>query len=116
AQNLIGDVEGRDILIMDDEIDTGGTILSATDIVLSHGARSVSVACVHPILSGNAVQRICGSGKIEELLVTDSIPIGPEKMDDRITVLSIAPLFSEAISRIHSGQSVGALFSQKSPA
>jgi ribose-phosphate pyrophosphokinase len=116
AQNLIGDVEDRDVLIMDDEIDTGGTIISATDIVLAHGARTVSVACVHPILSGSAVQRICSSGKIEELVVTDSIPIGPEKMHERITVLPLAPLFSEAISRIHSGQSVGALFAQKSPA
>ena len=114
AQNLIGDVDGRDILIMDDEIDTGGTIMSAADIALSHGARSISVACVHPILSGNAVQRICGSGTIEELLVTDTIPIAPEKMHEKITVLSLAPLFSEAISRIHSGHSVGALFSQKS--
>ncbi len=114
AQNLIGDVDGRDVLIMDDEIDTGGTIISAADIALSHGARSISVACVHPILSGGAVARICDSGKIEELLVTDTIPIGPEKMHDKITVLSLAPLFSEAISRIHSGHSVGALFSQKS--
>jgi ribose-phosphate pyrophosphokinase len=114
AQNLIGDVDGRDVLIMDDEIDTGGTIVSAADIALAHGARSISVACVHPILSGNAVQRICGSGNVEELLVTDTIPIAPEKMHEKITVLSLAPLFSEAMSRIHSGHSVGALFSQKS--
>ena len=114
AQSMIGDVEDRDVLIMDDEIDTGGTIMSATDIALAHGARTVAVACVHPILSGSAVQRICGSDKIEELLVTDTIPIGPEKMHEKITVLSLAPLFSEAISRIHSGHSVGALFSQKS--
>ena len=113
AQNLIGEVEGRDILIMDDEIDTGGTIISAAEIALSHGARSISVACVHPILSGSAVERICGSGKIEELLVTDSIPIAPEKMHEKITVLSLASLFSEAISRIHSGHSVGALFAPK---
>jgi ribose-phosphate pyrophosphokinase len=114
AQDMIGDVDGRDVLIMDDEIDTGGTIVSASDIALMHGARSVRVACVHPILSGRAVERICGSDQIEELLVTDTIPIAAEKMNDKITVLSVAPLFSEAISRIHSGHSVGALFSQKS--
>lgn len=114
AQNLIGEVEGRDILIMDDEIDTGGTILSAADIALSHGARSIRVACVHPILSGTAVQRLCGTDIIEELVVTDTIPIPPEKMHDKITVLHLAGLFSEAMSRIHSGHSVGALFSQKS--
>ena len=114
AQNMIGDVDGRDVLIMDDEIDTGGTIISAADIALAHGARTISVACVHPILSGNAVERICGSSKIEELLVTDTIPISPAKMHEKITVLALAPLFSEAMSRIHSGHSVGALFSQKS--
>ena len=114
AQQMIGDVEGRDVLIMDDEIDTGGTIVSAADIALSHGARSVSVAAVHPILSGSAVQRICGSDSIRELVVTDSIPIAPEKMHEKITVLGLAGLFSEAMSRIHSGHSVGALFSQKS--
>jgi ribose-phosphate pyrophosphokinase len=114
AQQMIGDVEGRDVLIMDDEIDTGGTIVSAADIALAHGANSVSVAAVHPILSGSAVQRICGSDSIQELVVTDTIPIAPEKMHDKITVLRLAPLFSEAMSRIHSGHSVGALFSQKS--
>ena len=114
AQNLIGEVEGRDVLIMDDEIDTGGTIMSAAGIALSHGARSVQVACVHPILSGNAVQRLCDSDVIQELVITDTIPLPSEKMHDKITVLHLAGLFSEAISRIHSGHSVGALFSQKS--
>ena len=110
AQTLIGDVEGRNVLILDDEIDTGGTIMAAAEIALERGAKSVTVACVHPILSGNAVERICGSD-IEELVVTDTIPLPPEKQHPKITVLSIAPLLGEAITRIHSGRSVGELFS-----
>jgi ribose-phosphate pyrophosphokinase len=111
AQNLIGDVDGRDIFIIDDEIDTGGTIMSAAQIALSHGARSITVACIHPILSGTAVERLCGSDTIDELVVTDTIPLSPEKQHRKITVLPLSPLFGEAIARIHSGRSVGELFS-----
>jgi ribose-phosphate pyrophosphokinase len=109
AQALIGDVEDRDVLIVDDEIDTGGTILAAAGITKSHGARSVTVACTHPILSGSAVDRICSS-EVEELVITDTIPLPPEKHRDKITNLSVAPLLGEAISRISSGRSVGELF------
>jgi ribose-phosphate pyrophosphokinase len=112
AQNLIGEVAGRNVLIIDDEIDTGGTIRSAADIALSRGALSVTVACIHPILSGKAVERLCGSDSIEELVVTDTIPLGPDKQHPKITVLPLSPLFGEAISRIHSGRSVGELFSE----
>ena len=112
AQNLIGEVEGRNVLIIDDEIDTGGTIRSAADIALSRGALSVTVACIHPILSGKAVERLCGSDSIEELVVTDTIPLGPDKQHPKITVLPLSPLFGEAISRIHSGRSVGELFGE----
>ena len=109
ALSLIGEVKGRHVLIADDEIDTGGTILAAAKIALDRGAKSVTAACVHPILSGNAVQRICGSD-IEELVVTDTIPLPPEKHDPKITVLTVAPMVGEAITRIHTGQSVGELF------
>jgi ribose-phosphate pyrophosphokinase len=111
AQNLIGEVADRDIFIIDDEIDTGGTILSAASIALSRGARSVTAACVHAILSGNAAERICGSDAIEELVVTDTIPLQDGQLHPKITTLSVAPLLGEAISRIHSGRSVGELFS-----
>ncbi|HLF71818.1 MAG TPA: ribose-phosphate pyrophosphokinase [Dehalococcoidia bacterium] len=111
AQNLIGEVKDRHVYIIDDEIDTGGTIMSAAEIALSKGARSVTVACVHPILSGTAVQRICGSDDVEELVITDTIPLRDGNTHPKITVLSIAPLLGEAIKRINSGQSVGALFS-----
>ncbi len=111
AQALIGDVRGCNVLIVDDEIDTGGTIMSAAEIALQNGALSVRVACIHPILARNAVERICGSDMIEEMVCTDTIPLPPEKQHPKITVLSVAPLLGEAISRIHSGRSVGELFS-----
>jgi len=111
AQALIGDVRGRNVLIVDDEIDTGGTIMSAADIALQNGALSVRAACIHPILAKNAVSRLCGNDIIEELVCTDTIPLSPEKRHPKITVLSIAPLLGEAITRIHSGRSVGELFS-----
>ena len=109
AQALIGDVEGRHVIVIDDEIDTGGTIMAAATTALSHGARSVSVACVHPILSGNAVDRLCSSD-IEELVVTDTIPLPVSKMHPKVRILSIAPLLGDAISRISTGLSVGELF------
>ncbi len=109
ALALIGEVADRHVLIADDEIDTGGTLLSAASVALDRGAKSVTAACVHPILSGGAAQKICGS-EIEELVVTDTIPIPESKRDPKMTVLPIAPLIGEAITRIHTGSSVGELF------
>ncbi|HXK33289.1 MAG TPA: ribose-phosphate pyrophosphokinase [Dehalococcoidia bacterium] len=107
---LIGDVRGRHVIIPDDEILTGGTIVAAARIARENGAKSVTAACVHPILADRAVEKICDDGLIEELVVTDTIPLPPHKQRDKITVLSVAPLLGEAITRIHTGQSVGALF------
>jgi ribose-phosphate pyrophosphokinase len=107
---LIGDVEGRHVIIPDDEILTGGTIVAAARIARENGAKSVTAACVHPILSERAVERICDDGLIEELVVTNTIPLPPHKQRDKITVLDVAPLLGEAITRIHTGQSVGELF------
>ena len=109
ASTLIGEVKDRNVLIMDDEIDTGGTIMAAANIAFERGARSVTVACVHPILSRNAVQRICESD-IDELVVTDTIPLPAEKHHEKITPLTLAPLLGEAITRTSSGRSVGELF------
>jgi len=107
ANALIGDVDGYDVIIPDDEILTGGTILAAAQIAFERGARSVTAACVHPILSGRSVEKICGSD-IRELVVTDTIPLG-DKAHDKITVLSVATLLGDAITRIHTGQSIGEL-------
>jgi ribose-phosphate pyrophosphokinase len=107
---LIGEVRGRHVIIPDDEILTGGTIVSAARIARDNGAKSVTAACVHPILSDNAVAKICDGDLIEELVVTDTVPLPGVKCHDKITVLTVAPMLGDAITRIHTGQSVGALF------
>jgi len=111
AVNIIGEVKGRIALIVDDEVDTAGTLVATAEIVLRHGAREVYACCTHPVLSGPAVQRL-ERAPIRELVVTDTIPVPPEKRLPNITVLSVAPLLGEAIRRIHTGQSVGALFDE----
>jgi ribose-phosphate pyrophosphokinase len=107
--NLIGEVEGKTAILLDDEIDTGGSIVQAVSVVVDHGAKEVYASCVHPVLSGNAVERLRDS-PIRELITTDTIPIPPEKRLPNITVLSVAPMLAETIWRIHSGRSVGAMF------
>ena len=107
AVAVIGDVAGKRCLLVDDEIATGGTVFSATDFLLAKGARSVSAAVVHPVLSGNAIARL-NSSRLDRLLVTDTIPIPTPS--PKIEVLSVAPLLAEAITRIHDGRSVSALF------
>lgn len=109
ATNLIGDVAGHNALIIDDEIASGGTMVEATRFVLESGAQSVSAACVHPVLSGRAVERIDES-PLTSLVVTDTLPLPPEKRSPKIEVLSVAPLFAEAIRAIHEGSSVSRLF------
>lgn len=109
AVHLVGDVRGRRALIVDDEIATGGTVLEATEFVMRNGARDVSVAVVHPVLSGDAVARL-RAAPITEIIVTDTIPLPPEKRDPKITVLSVGRLLAEAVARIHDGRSVSELF------
>src|SRR5262249_1310605 len=106
AVAVIGDVEGKHCLIADDEIATGGTLLGATDFLLAKGARSVSAAVVHPVLSGGAISKLEAS-RLDRLVVTDTIPIATAS--PKIEVLSVAPLLAEAITRIHDGRSVSAL-------
>jgi ribose-phosphate pyrophosphokinase len=83
--------------------------VQAVSVVVDHGAKEVYASCVHPVLSGNAVERLRDS-PIRELITTDTIPIPPEKRLPNITVLSVAPMLAETIWRIHSGRSVGAMF------
>jgi ribose-phosphate pyrophosphokinase len=109
AMTIIGDVKDRAVLIVDDEVLTAGTLCTTAHVVIEHGATAVYAAATHPILSGDAVQRIEQS-PIEQIVFTDTIPIPREKMLPNMTVLSVAPLLGEAIQRIHTGQSVGALF------
>jgi len=109
AVHLVGEVRGRRALIVDDEIATGGTVIESTDFLLREGVRDISVAVVHPVLSGDAVQRL-RAAPIAEIVVTDTLPLPPEKQDPKITVLSVASLLAEAIARVHDGRSVSELY------
>ena len=110
--NIIGDVKGRIALTVDDEIDTAGSLTNSVQTLLNNGATEVYACCTHPVLSGPAIKRIEGSA-VKEVIVTDTIPGADEKRIDKITVLSVASLLGEAIHRIHTGLSVGAMFQQE---
>jgi len=107
--NVIGEVAGKVALTLDDEIDTAGSLVNTVSTLLERGAKEVYACCTHPIFSGTALQRIASS-PVKEVVVTDTVPINNEKKSDKITVLPIAPLLGEAIHRIHTGLSIGAMF------
>ncbi len=107
--NLIGSVDGSSVVIVDDEIDTAGSITQAAQVCLQHGASEVYATCIHPVLSGPAVTRLQGS-PIREVVVTNSIALPPEKRIDKLTVLSVGSLLGETIQRIHTGASVSAAY------
>jgi ribose-phosphate pyrophosphokinase len=110
AVHLVGNVRGRRALLVDDEIATGGTAIEAAEFVLREGALDVSLAVVHPVFSGSAVPRLRANSQISEVVVTDTIPLPPEKRDPKFTVLSVASLIADAIARIHDGRSVSELY------
>jgi ribose-phosphate pyrophosphokinase len=107
--NVIGEVEGMRALTVDDEIDTAGSLVGVVDALLKRGATKVYACCTHPVFSGPAIQRIAAS-PVKEVVVTDTIPVNDDKKLNKITVLSIASLIGEAIHRIHTGLSIGAMF------
>jgi len=107
--NIIGEVKGKKVIMIDDIIDTAGTITLGAEALLDNGAEEVYVCCTHPVLSGAAVERLEKS-HIKEVVVTNTIPLPPEKQLDKIKSLSIAPLLGEAIIRIHEDLSVSKLF------
>jgi ribose-phosphate pyrophosphokinase len=108
--HIIGDVAGRDALLLDDMIDTAGTIAQAARACVEHGARRVWAACTHAVLSGPALERL-SSSKLEEVVVTNTIPLnGKDRLCPKLRVLSVAPLLGEAIKRIHEEESVSSLF------
>ena len=110
VMHLIGEVENRHCVIMDDIIDTGGTLCKAAEVLKERGAKSVTAYCTHPVLSGGAADRIANS-QIDELVVTDTIPLNSDTLNvPKIRQLSIAPLLAETISRITKGDSVLSLF------
>ncbi|WP_024954744.1 ribose-phosphate pyrophosphokinase [Sulfurospirillum arcachonense] len=107
VMNIIGDVEGKDVILVDDMIDTAGTIVKAAKVLKDKGATSVMACCTHPVLSGPAYDRIT-EGELDELLVSDSIPLTQEC--EKIKVLSVAPTFAEVIRRVYHNESVNGLF------
>lgn len=109
VMNVIGDVAGKSVIIVDDIIDTAGTVCQAAEVMLQKGAVEVYAACTHPVFSGPAIQRLSKS-PIKEIVVTNTIPLQEEKQLPNIKVLSIAPLIGEAILRIHEDLSVSKLF------
>lgn len=109
ATNMIGDIKGKTALIFDDEVDTAGSIMETVKVVKQFGAKDVYVGCTHGVLSGPAIDRIKDS-EIKELVMTNTIPLPPEKQIDKIVVVSMSELFAEAMKRIHEATSIGELF------
>lgn len=111
VMNIIGDVKGKTAILVDDMVDTGGTITLGAKALMDMGARDVLACCTHPVFSGPAVERIKNS-LISEMVVLNTIALPPEKQIDKIKVLSVAPVFAEAIRRIYEDVSVSKLFEE----
>ena len=109
VMNVIGDIEGKNVILVDDIVDTAGTITKAAEVLKNFGAKKVYACATHAVLSGPAIERIENS-VIEKFIVTDTIPLPEEKKIDKIEVVSVAPIFAEAIRRIHMDESVSILF------
>ena len=114
ALTLIGDVKDRDVIIVDDEVDTGGSITQAVETVKKNGARDVYLVFVHPILSRDGAERLAAL-PIKHIITTDTVPISADKLkvlEGRLTILSVASLLGEVIKRAHEGRSVGEMFNE----
>lgn len=107
SMQIIGDVKDADVILVDDMVDTGGTLSRAAEIIMEKGAKTVRAICTHPLLSGKAYENIENS-VLEELVVSDTIPL--QKASPKIKVLSVASLFATAIGRVHSHESISSLF------
>lgn len=114
ALTLIGDVKDRDVIVVDDEVDTGGSMVQAVNLAKEKGARNVYMTFIHPVLSANAAERLAAL-PVKKIITTDTVPISPKNrafFGDRLTILSIAPLLGEVILRAHEGRSVGEMFNE----
>jgi ribose-phosphate pyrophosphokinase len=109
ANRVVGQVEGRVCILVDDMIDTGGTIVAAADTLFEAGAADVVIAATHGVLSGPAVDRLKNS-RVSEVVITNTLPIPPDRQFDKLTVLSIAPLLARAIKEVFEDGSVTSLF------
>jgi ribose-phosphate pyrophosphokinase len=114
VMHVIGEIEGRNCVIMDDMIDTAGTLVKAAEVLKERGAKKVYAYCTHPIFSGPAIERITQGGALDEVVVTDTIPLSLAATQcQKIRQLSVAPLIAETIQRIANGESVMSLFSDQ---
>ncbi len=114
VMNVIGDIEGRNCIVMDDMIDTAGTLVKAAEVLKERGAKSVHAYCTHPIFSGPAIDRITNGAALDEVVVTNTIPLSDAaKACSKIRQLSVAPLIAETITRIVTGESVMSLFQEQ---
>ncbi len=113
AISLIGDVRGRNVLLVDDEVDTGGSLIDAIKLLDSEGAMAITVCFTHPVFSDPAIERLAEiQDRVREIIFTNTIPVGPEKRLPKMTIISIAPLLGEVIRRAHAGMSVGEMFNE----
>jgi ribose-phosphate pyrophosphokinase len=112
--HVIGEIDGRNCVIMDDMIDTAGTLVKAAEVLKERGAKKVYAYCTHPIFSGPAIERITNGSALDEVVVTNTIPLSPSaSVCRKIRQLSVAPLIAETIQRIAKGESVMSLFSDQ---
>jgi ribose-phosphate pyrophosphokinase len=107
---LVGDVEGKNAIVLDDEIANGGTVVEMLEKLREHRVKRIAVACTHGLFTGEAIARLRTREEIAEIVTTDTVPIPPEKRLPNMRILSIAPLLAETVRRIHIGESVSALF------
>ena len=110
---IVGDVHGKDVIVLDDEIATGGSIVELLRVLRLEGAQQISIACTHGLFTGPAIERLKQEPDIAEIVTTNTVPLPPEKQLPNIVVRSVAPLFAEAVHRIHAGESVSSLFSDR---
>jgi ribose-phosphate pyrophosphokinase len=110
---IVGDVHGRDVIVLDDEIATGGSIIELLRVLRNEKVRQISVACTHGLFTGPAIERFKQEPDIAEIVTTNTVPLPPEKQLNNIVSRSVAPLFAEAVHRINCGESVSSLFSDK---
>ena len=114
VMHIIGDIEGRNCIVMDDMIDTAGTLVKAAEVLKERGAKKVYAYCTHPVFSGPAIDRIVNGSALDEVVVTNTIPLSPAALQcSKIRQLNAAPLFAETINRIATGESVMSLFSEE---
>lgn len=113
AEHLIGDVEGKTAVVVDDEIASGGTLVEAANFLIENGANDVRAVATHPVFTPGAVERL-GAAPLDRVTVTNTLPVDEKSEADNLEVVDVAPMFAEAITRIHDGRSVSALFSPDS--